>query len=366
MSEPGHDAPQLSTDGDGWPVDDASVQVAAVAKSLGISRTGTVSKASVAAAAVAAGSDDDDSDVGAEASSSSSVSVDPKILRGYCSSAPLPWSTFLRLRRSWGQIKLSETQEENVFKALEKIPQGIGKIYDSLPFVSAFVDKHCPEMRHANLSTPRPGTTLLLLSVITGNVQLCEKCLLLGANPNSCKFLTDTEVGDNQMRHGYSPMFLACICEQVEIMDLLRQHGGSIHTMDRWGRTPLHAAAAMGSTEVLRWLLKEGAPRKVVDCDLLMPGEMCVGKVLDSLAEPSVLLRGHAELKKPCACHSGKPFLHCGCVDDMHSRWYLDRLRSQWSTTFATARLAAAQPTAPKAPSTTLAPTDNQVQQGIK
>jgi hypothetical protein len=342
------DAPQLSTDRDGWPVDN-SAEVAAVAKSLGIKTNNNAPAAAAADPATApaveeTGTDDDDVDVEARASSSSSSSsnsVDPKILRGFCYTAPLPWSTFLRLRRSWGQIKLTEAQEENVYKALEKIPQGIGKIYDSLPFVSAFIDKHCPELRVTSLSVPRPGSTLLLLSVITGNVALCTKCLQLGANPNSCKFLTDTDVGENELRHGYSPMFLACICEQIEIMELLRQHGGSIHTMDRWGRTPLHAAAAMGSSEVLQWLLREGAPRKVVDCDLLVPGEMCVGKVLDALAEPSVLLRTPTELRRRCSCSSGKLFLNCGCVDDMYSRWYLDRLKSQWSTTFASARMLA-------------------------
>eukprot|EP00331_Platyophrya_macrostoma_P020550 CAMPEP_0176463006 /NCGR_PEP_ID=MMETSP0127-20121128/35611_1 /TAXON_ID=938130 /ORGANISM="Platyophrya macrostoma, Strain WH" /LENGTH=224 /DNA_ID=CAMNT_0017855043 /DNA_START=23 /DNA_END=693 /DNA_ORIENTATION=- len=180
--------------------------------------------------------EDDDDSLAAEASSStSSVPIDPKILRSYNWSPPLPWSTFLRLRRSWGQIKLTQQQEENVFKALEKLPQG--KIHDALPFVSAFIDKHCPELRHKNLAVPRPGATFLLLSVITGHVELCSKCLTLGANPNSCKFLTDTDAPDNQMKHGYSPMFLACICEQLEIMNLLRQHRGSIHIVDRWGRT---------------------------------------------------------------------------------------------------------------------------------
>lgn len=314
-------------------------------------------------------SERDDDSLAAEASSStSSVHIDPKILRGYNWSPPLPWSTFLRLRRSWGQIKLTPQQEENVFKALEKSPPG--KIHDALPFVSAFIDKHCPELRHKNLAVPRPGATFLLLSVITGNLELCRRCIELGANPNSCKFLTDADAPDNQMRHGYSPMFLACICEQLEIMELLRQHGGSIHIVDRWGRTPLHAAAAMGSTEVLRWLMKEGAPRKVVDVDLQMPGELCVGKVIPQLSQPSLVFTQRPagpdgqRLPLYCTCcrdrcdpdeaapagSSGpvaaakaavdqkREMGRCGCVDDMYTRWYADRLRSNWSTTFTSVR----------------------------
>jgi hypothetical protein len=315
-------SPQV-TGTDGWPLHDDAPQVQAVAKSLGLMATNGMS--------VTAEMDDDEDSLAAEASSSSStVPIDPKVLRGYSWSPPLPWSTFLRLRRSWGQIKLTPAQEQNVFKALEKIPQGVGKIHDSLPFVSAFIDKHCPELRHKSISVPRPGTTFLLLSVITGNVQLCEACVKLGANPNSCKFLTDLEAHDNQMRHGYSPMFIACICEQLEIMSILRKNGGCIHVIDRWGRTPLHAAAAMGSTEVLEWLIHEGAPRKAVDVDLRMPGELCLGKVIPQLQQPSLLFRS-AEDATGCHCGSGRARGACGCLDDMHDVWYADRLRSQWS-----------------------------------
>lgn len=368
---------KVPTGADGWPTGGADEQlvIQAVAKSLGVSDvSGEDSKSFVnmlrdVQVRVPVVDPDDDSLAGEASSSTSSVRhIDPKILRGYNWSPPLPWSTFLRLRRSWGQIKLSQQQEEHVFKALEKSQPG--KIHDALPFVSAFIDKHCPELRHKNIAVPRPGATFLLLAVITGNVELCRRCLELGANPNSCKFLTDADAPDNQLRHGYSPMFLACICEQLEIMELLRQHGGSIHIIDRWGRTPLHAAAAMGSTDVLRWLTKEGAPRKVVDVDLQMPGELCVGKVIPALSQPSLLFleprkvaeggevepmfctccrfrddpvtapgtSGSVSEKTDAVRSTKRKIGHCGCVDDMYTRWYADRLRSTWSTTFATAR----------------------------
>lgn len=372
---------KLATGADGWPTGSADEQlvIQAVAKSLGVGDVSGVDDKSFSSlmrdmhARVPPLDPDDDSLAGEASSSTSSVrQIDPKILRGYNWSPPLPWSTFLRLRRSWGLIKLTPQQEENVFKALEKSQPG--KIHDALPFVSAFIDKHCPELRHKNIAVPRPGATFLLLSVITGNVELCRRCLELGANPNSCKFLTDSDAPDNQLRHGYSPMFLACICEQLEIMELLRQHGGSIHIIDRWGRTPLHAAAAMGSTDVLQWLIKEGAPRKVVDVDLQMPGELCVGKVIPALSQPSLLFAqptsssdGKQEpMYCTCCRHRDDPAPapgssgatddvasaeaaaagrstkrlvgHCGCVDDMYTRWYADRLRSTWSTTFNTAR----------------------------
>eukprot|EP00744_Colponema_vietnamica_P008288 GILI01011839.1.p1 GENE.GILI01011839.1~~GILI01011839.1.p1 ORF type:complete len:477 (+),score=63.57 GILI01011839.1:30-1460(+) len=281
--------------------------------------------------------DDDDSN-GTE-SACSSAKIDPKFLRTYAESCPLPWNTFLRLRKSWGQpIKLTEAQEENIFRAIEKIPQGVGSIHDSLPFVTAFLEKHCPELKSSKVVTePRHGTTLLLLSVITGNAKLCYECLKLGANPNNCSFLTDLDAPDNRLRHGYSPMFMACICEQVEIMTMLRQHGGSIHVTDRWGRTPLHAAAAMGSKEVLTWLVAEGAPRKVVDIDLQKPGEVCEGKVIPALTTTSSLFR---PVDQPVTCHcNNKKFSgKCGCIDDMTDAWYKDRLTSIWSKTFQAVR----------------------------
>lgn len=404
---------KLATGADGWPTSNVDEQLVinAVAKSLGVRPEAVSQQAQAQDPSVALSTrtseteesmspttarmqqlqqmhhpncqhhhnDCDDDSIAAEASSSSSgPPIDPKILRGYNWSPPLPWSTFLRLRRSWGQIKLTPQQEENVFKALEK--SSSGKIHEALPFVSAFIDKHCPELRHKNLAVPRPGATFMLLAVITGNVELCRRCLELGASPNSCRFLTDQEAPENQMRHGYSPMFLACICEQLEIMELLRQHGGSIHIIDRWGRTPLHAAAAMGSSEVLRWLIKEGAPRKVVDVDLQMPGELCVGKVIPQLAQPSILFMQPSASREPlyCTCcrerdddppssspqaastegegEKGKTTAaklemgRCGCVDDMYTRWYSDRLRSTWSTTFTSVRdncISKALPSAP-------------------
>lgn len=282
--------------------------------------------------------DEMDDDTGAE-SACSSAKIDPKYLRTYAESCPLPWNTFLRLRRSWGQpIKLTETQEENIFRAIEKIPQGVGSIHDSLPFVTAFIEKHCPELKSGKaLKEPRQGTTFLLLSVITGNLALCFECLKLGANPNNCAFLTDNDAPDNRLRHGYSPMFMACICEQLEIMTMLRQHGGSIHVTDRWGRTPLHAAAAMGSREVVEWLIKEGAPRKVVDIDLQKPGEVCEGKVIPLLTTTSALFRP-VNTTAPCHCNNKKCAGRCGCIDDMTDAWYKDRLASSWSKTFQAVR----------------------------
>lgn len=321
--------------------------------------------------------------VAAEASSSTSsvVGTDPKILRGYCWSPPLQWSTFLRLRRTWGDIALSPQQEDNVFKALEKMVDA-NKAHETLPFVSAFIDKHCPELRHKggmHTPRPRPGATFLILAVITGNARLCRRCLELGANPNNTKFLSDPDVAEGQMNHGYSAMFLACICEQLEVMQLLRDHGGSIHVVDRWGRTPLHAAASMGSMEVLKWLLREGAPRKVVDVDLQMPGGLCVGKVIPSLSQTPLLFltpqsatqavptssgslppSASIDVNLLCSCcrelvkskiadgsfdqeykdlqpAARTPVTYigrCGCVDDMYTRWYADRLTSRWSTAF--------------------------------
>jgi hypothetical protein len=291
-------------------------------------------------------SSDDDSDAGslvAEVSSTgSSPTPDVKLLRYHCLDAPLQWTVFVRLRKSWGgELGLTEVQQSNVMKAIDKVRNGVGKIDDSHPFVSAIVDRHCPDLKPPAGKGPREGCTFLLLAVITGDVELLKTCLDLGANPNDVRFLTEPNALQSYVRHGFTPFFVACICERLECMQLLHDKGASVHVSDRWGRTPLHAAAALGNNEVVEWLLNHGAPRLVTDRDSFRPGEMCVGKVLLPGPTEHILLRPEgkaffagaqaAQNDAPhCPCGSQRPQGSCGCFDDMHQRWFADRVGAQW------------------------------------
>lgn len=195
--------------------------------------------------------------------------------RCYSTAFPISFSAFNGIRRSNQEVSLTPAQEENVMKSFEKIIKGEDGSKDisvSLPFVSAFFDQRCPELRSGTLSSSR-GATYLLLSVITGNKELCLKCLNAGANPNSMLFLRDESAPPEDMTHGYSPMFMAVLAEQIELLDLLSSYGGSIHCYDRWGRTMLHAAMELCSTEVVEWLLQKGAPLYIPNCMGLMPAD---------------------------------------------------------------------------------------------
>lgn len=296
------------------------------------------------AAALADDGDDSEStaaaagEVSSRGSSSGGGLPNPKVLRTFANDPPIPWSTFTRLRKSWGQPpSLSPPQETSVLKAIQKVKQQkVGTMSDSLPFVSVFINSVCPELK-----APRDGATFLILAVVTGHMEILNQCLELGASPNDVRFLGSQVVAPNCLRHGFSPFFLACICEQIEVMESLYAKGASLHVMDRWGRTPLHAAAALGNAEVVRWLLDRGAPQSVTDRDLLRAGEVCPGRVRLGTVEPShpfLSRRGGAGgagshgggRLATCVCGSGRPRGECCCVDDMRQRWYLDRVASEW------------------------------------
>ncbi|KPI84286.1 hypothetical protein ABL78_6653 [Leptomonas seymouri] len=335
--------------------------------------------------------------------------ADRRHIRNFSMSIPIPFSAFDGIRCSKHQVQLTAAQEENVLKSFDKLlngddskkassgnggssgtpmAKGAREISVALPFVSAFFDQRCPELRNGVLTSSREGATYLLLSVITGHKELCSKCLKAGANPNSMSFLRDEAPAPGDMFHGYSPVFMAVLAEQLEILDLLSSCGGSVHVYDRWGRTPLHAAMAMESTETVQWLLAKGAPLYVPDGFGILPADGCVGNQFAEYSMPMLALQSPPTCPSPsyfaeaskswttpdpesgkdadkvgrgsgatgttassptnaaittssakvdaakfemCHCHSGRPRGYCGCVDDMLVRWSRDRLNTEWS-----------------------------------
>lgn len=287
-------------------------------------------------------------------------------IRSFCSSIPIPFHAFNGIRASQGKVELSPVQRDNVLKAFDKLVEGVDaakEISEPLPFVTAFFYKLCPDLQRGNTSQqPAEGATYLLLSVITGDTELCQRCLKAGANPNNMSFLREEADMGTDMFHGYSPMFMAVLAEQIEIMNILSEAGGIVHVYDRWGRTPLHAAVAMNSVDVVQWLLAKGAPRYVGDCLNILPAESAEEDYFPDLAMPNPALCGFP--KKPsidyfielvegtkmpgpnftprstclekehierCHCRSERPKGFCGCVDDMFYRWSMDRLDAMWN-----------------------------------
>ncbi|ORC84702.1 uncharacterized protein TM35_000421600 [Trypanosoma theileri] len=321
--------------------------------------------------------------------------ADPHLLRSFCTSPPIPWSTFSCLRT--GDIKLSEADataaEENLNRLASSSNGSISggtnaasiqnSIAESVKSIGRFLEEHCPELCTKKEDATCRGATFLMLGVVTGNMDLTRRCLELGANPNNMSFMSDPEVTVNQMQHGYSPMFISVISGKLEVMSLLHHFGGSVHVYDRWGRTPLHAAVALEDAEVVQWLLSKGAPRCIgnfvnllLDApaeheDVTLPNPALhprptlppseVQKQEEKEQEQEEVEEKEKEEEKkevkdikekevmekkvepiPCHCHSGRPKGYCGCVDDMFIRWSYDRLNSWWQSDTNFSALAAA------------------------
>ena len=270
--------------------------------------------------------DDANSSTYAEASTEATFE-NPWLVVNYTTDPPIPWRLFRGLRKSSGEaIELTEAQEKNVVKAMARVSQGQGNIEDSLPFVSALIDKHASELR--NWSNRR-GATFLILAIMTGHKEMVKSCLELRADPNSTMFLscTDEQAQPAMTRHGYTPLFLAVICQQYEIAQMLYDVGGSVNVSDRWGRTPLHAACAFDDEEAIKFLLKHHAYRERFDRDHARPGETSIGHRHPAIRRPHPLLRTN----RTCILTDQK---QCRCNDCLHEQWYVNRAtRNLWLPT---------------------------------
>jgi hypothetical protein len=260
---------------------------------------------------------------------SSFGSEDPNLIQVYPAiGPPMPWRCFHPLRKSKSTgLVLSEQQEQSVKRAIGRIPQS-ANIEDNLPFVTALVDKHCPELKVC--VKPITGATFLILAVICGHKELAAECLKLKANPNSTKFLsktvdlnTDDPETFPEMRHGYSPLFLAIICQQLEIADMLVEAGASVDTCDRWGRTPLHAAGELKDAEAVAWLLQRKAPLQRYDRDACRPFDLL------NTNPRYTQLSTSKDLEMICRI-GNLPISKCTCCDCCHHRWFIERTRSSW------------------------------------
>lgn len=307
---------------------------------------------------------------------------DRHLLRSFCTTPVIPWSAFDELRRE--SMLIGEEHAKNIAEDLAKLTSSNGdssigdgdnnnndnsntnnctsmylaigqsRIAEPVKSIGKLFEELFPMLCATKCGSLHRGATFLMLAVITGNVELARRCIELGANPNNMSFLSDQDVAINQMQHGYSPMFISIITGKIEMMSLLHHYGGSLYVYDRWGRSPLQAAVAIGNTEVIEWLLSKGAPRCIGSC---VPIFQDTAK-FPALAQPHpTLMRrpgsrdggkqkdGDDEHLVSCHCRSGRPKGYCGCVDDMFLRWSFDRLQTRWLPGLDLSTLAAAHVT---------------------
>jgi len=93
------------------------------------------------------------------------------------------------------------------------------------------------------------GYTALQLASFLGQLETASALVLAGADPN---------VRSNNSMH-VTAMHAALAGGNLEIVQMLLEHGGSAKKAGGGRWTPLHYAAAMGNIELVRELIKRGA-----------------------------------------------------------------------------------------------------------
>ncbi|ESL11986.1 hypothetical protein TRSC58_00254 [Trypanosoma rangeli SC58] len=294
---------------------------------------------------------------------------DQHLLRSFCTAPAIPWSAFSPMRgitalpqemcaqsimESLAKLTSINSSRNNSANSNNASATGTQNgITEPMRSVARFFEELCPDLCSKTKDALYRGATHLMLAVVTGSVETARRCLELGADPNNMSFLSDPDVAVNQMQHGYSPMFIAIIIGRLDVMSLLREFGGSIHVYDRWGRTPLHAAVAIGKTEVVEWLLAEGAPRCIGNCVTMLPDSAACRELM--LPIPALHVRpepcSRAEATVLCHCGTKRPKGYCGCVDDMFLRWSYDRLQGRWLSGMDLSALSATYASGTRPPS---------------
>lgn len=134
----------------------------------------------------------------------------------------------------------------------------------------------------AEPSRPRPGTgeTPLHTAISAGSLDMARLLVEAGADMTA-------EYND------YTPLLLACQEGNADIVCWMLQNGVDPSTnVNRWGVTPMHAAAMSGSDEVVQALLRHDAPHMLtaVDKDGDTPVTVASRFKHDSLARMMVQL----------------------------------------------------------------------------
>lgn len=92
----------------------------------------------------------------------------------------------------------------------------------------------------------RLGENALMLAVLKGNQDLAEKLVAMGANVN---------------KDGWTPLHYAATNGRTDLMQWLINEGADVNVQTRAGVTPLYMAARMPSRQAVMLLLKHGAYR---------------------------------------------------------------------------------------------------------
>jgi len=187
----------------------------------------------------------------------------------------------------------------------------------------------------------RRGATLLLYGILAGEISIIQTCLDLGADVQNSDFLRCTIRRAHMMRHGYPSVFVAAVVGRVPVLELLCKDGAATPMLhDRWGRTPLHAAAALVQLGSILWLVDNTEiGRNCVDKDARRPVDylpITASKDLYRLLTPLIVSHLRFSLREFGERSPNLQWCHCVgnhqcmCPDAFFERWYMDRANTLW------------------------------------
>ena len=89
---------------------------------------------------------------------------------------------------------------------------------------------------------------LLYACVLHSNITKARRCLDEGVDPNHSYY--------SRVYNGFTPLHVACHCNNPEAVKLLVERGADVEAIDRdTGHTPLHDACSLGYLECVQPLL---------------------------------------------------------------------------------------------------------------
>eukprot|EP00760_Papus_ankaliazontas_P011897 PhM_4_TR150/c0_g1_i1/m.7797 len=252
---------------------------------------------------------------------------DPNIVRRFSTETPIEYYVFapfvmetLPLSSIADEVKA--TTADNVDEHRESIAEWLGS---ASPDLSGVVTS---------------GATVLLYAILIGDVELAQMMLDLGADPVNSHFLKSALFRSHTMRHGFPLTVVAAAVGRVDMLRALCLAGATPMCHDRWGRTPLHAAAAFAHYDAIQYLVENSdVGRSTCDRDskravdyLPSSSPKELRQMLTPVEVPRCNLASLKGEKAPMLhwCHCRGVPQPCSCPDAFFERWYMDRANSSW------------------------------------
>eukprot|EP00659_Diplonema_papillatum_P002948 gene2948-4636_t len=132
---------------------------------------------------------------------------------------------------------------------------------DKLADVEACLEKSPISVNDYN----KNGVTPLSIAVQNKNVNMAKRLLQHGADPNA---RATAAAGTYQ---GYTPVHFAAKTDELPLLDLLHEKGGSLKLAGKDGWTPLHVACFSNCLQSIKWLVARKVDVNALDEHMVPP-----------------------------------------------------------------------------------------------